>query len=251
MVQWVPVTKILQSHCEWSLQHWMWLRCKCTPRKLCGANIFNIYCSPLGEVIPPNIQLSGFADDHSVCKIFKANNRESGKDTMAQLEDCMLKIKLWMDKTRLKMNPSKQFIYFGSCKQLAKCTLDTINVAGDLILRSQLIRYLGVWMDSELSFKYHVTKKCQCAMINFKRIQSIWNLLNNKTTVHLWLSLCVSHLDYCNSVLYGLPVLSDSEQATKNPEYVCTLNLKKEHLWQYNRLFTNTTLTANQTEDCL
>ena len=30
-----------------------------------GANIFNLYCSPLHEVIPPDLQLSGFADDHS------------------------------------------------------------------------------------------------------------------------------------------------------------------------------------------
>ena len=34
------------------------------PQDSCaGANIFNLYCSPLHEVIPPDLQLSGFADD--------------------------------------------------------------------------------------------------------------------------------------------------------------------------------------------
>ena len=31
-----------------------------------GANIFNLYCSPLQDVVPKDLQLSGFADDHSV-----------------------------------------------------------------------------------------------------------------------------------------------------------------------------------------
>ena len=81
-------------------------------------------------------------------------------------------------------------------------------MARDLIVRSDIIRYLGVWMDKELNFKQHVTKKCQCAMINYKRIQSIRHLLDIKTTESLFLSLYVSHLDYCNSVLYGLPVIT-------------------------------------------
>ena len=34
---------------------------------------------------------------------------------------------------------------------------------------------------------------------------SIHHLLTQEATSSLLLSLCVSHLDYCNSVLYGLP----------------------------------------------
>ena len=33
-----------------------------------------------------------------------------------------------------------------------------INIAGDLIVRSDIIKYLGVHMDKELNFKQHVTK---------------------------------------------------------------------------------------------
>ena len=48
-------------------------------------------------------------------------------------------------------------------------------------------------------------KKCQAAMFNYFKLCSIRHLLDVTTTAHLYLSLCVSHLDYCNSVLYGLP----------------------------------------------
>ena len=42
-------------------------------------------------------------------------------------------------------------------------------------------------------------------MLNFIRIRSIHHLLSQEPTASLLLSLCVSHLDYCNSILYGLP----------------------------------------------
>ena len=171
-----------------------------------GANIFNLYCSPLQDVAPDDLQLSGFADDHSVRKAFKAGNTNEEINTISKLESCLLSIKQWMDQARLKMNPSKtEFIYFGNAPQLLKCTIDSINVAGDLILRSDIIRYLGVWLNATLNFKLHVTKKCKAAMINFIRIRGICHLLTDEAASSLVLSLCVSHLDYCNAALYGLP----------------------------------------------
>lgn len=98
-----------------------------------------------------------------------------------------------------------EFIYFGHTAQLRKCTENSINIASDLIVRSDIIRYLGLWMNSNLTFKQHITKKGQVAMLNFLKIRSIHQYLDTTTTEHLVLSLCMSHINYCNSVLYGLP----------------------------------------------
>ena len=49
------------------------------------------------------------------------------------------------------------------------------------------------------------TKKCQAAMYNYFKIKGIRRLLDIPTATRLCLSLCISHLDYCNSLLYGLP----------------------------------------------
>ena len=139
-----------------------------------GANIFNLYCSPLHEVIPSDLQLCGFADDHSVRISFNASKREEELNTLTSMEACMHNIKNWMDEMRLKMNPAKtEFIYFRFAKQLTKCNIHKLNVAGDLIQRTDLIRYLGVWLDAGLTYKHHITKKCQLAMVNFMRIRSI------------------------------------------------------------------------------
>ena len=171
-----------------------------------GANIFNLYCSPLQEVIPKDLELSGFADDHSVRKHFKAGSMQQELKTKATIELCMLNIKQWMDTVRLKMNPSKmEFIYFVSKPQLTKCLVEDLNMAGDLVVRSHSIKYLGAHLDEQLNFKLHTTKKCQAAMFNYFKIRSIRHLLYMTTTAHLCLSLCVSYLDDCNSLLYGLP----------------------------------------------
>ena len=63
-------------------------------------------------------------------------------------------------------------------------------------------------MDANLMFKLHITKKCQNAMLNIFKIKSIRHLLTINTTTCLVLSLCLSHLDYCNSMFYGLPAVT-------------------------------------------
>ena len=103
-----------------------------------GANIFNLYCSSLQEVVPEDLQLSGFADDHSVRKTFKASNRLDEENTKTKLQECLISIKKWMDETRLKMSPSKtEFIYFVMLNN-SKSALQTLSTwKGDLIVRSE------------------------------------------------------------------------------------------------------------------
>ena len=55
-------------------------------------------CTPLEDEVPNNLQLSGFADDHSLTT-FKASDRNA-----EQKQQCMLNIK---HATHLKMNPAK------------------------------------------------------------------------------------------------------------------------------------------------
>ena len=98
-----------------------------------------------------------------------------------------------------------RIIYFGNQVQLNKCAVNSITINGDLILRSAEIRYLGARLDSNLNFKTHITKKCSAAMANLQRIKSIIHLLDVPMTVSLCVSLCLSHLDYTNAILYRLP----------------------------------------------
>ena len=67
------------------------------------------------------------------------------------------------------------------------------------------MKYLGAWLDSELSLKTHVKKKCASAMLNLQMIKNIWEFLTRDSCTKLVVSLCLFYLDYSNSILYGLP----------------------------------------------
>ena len=103
------------------------------------------------------------------------------------------------------MNASKtEFILFGSRQQLNKCITKDIVVCGDKIDVQKHIKYLGAFLDSTLNFKEHVKRKCRTAMLNYFKIKSIRKCLTKDAAEVLALSLVVSHLDYCNVILYGI-----------------------------------------------
>ena len=125
---------------------------------------------------------------------------------MCDLSHCVSEIKPWVDHNRLKMNDSKtEFILFGSRKQLAKCITTHLDINGNNIPRSEYIHYLGKWMDQHLSFKTHMQIKCKSAAFNLFRLCKICSVLTRETANLLALALIVSHLDYTNATLNGLP----------------------------------------------
>ena len=130
-----------------------------------GAFLFNAYASTISDVIPPTLELKGYADDHSIRKPFRPGNTNSNTepDTITIMEDSMLEVSRWMNEVRLKLNESKtKFIYFDSRQQLKKkCTFDKININNKTIQRSDTIKYLGGHLDQNLNFKKHVITKCK------------------------------------------------------------------------------------------
>ena len=132
-----------------------------------------------------------------------------------------------MDLNHLKMNTTKmEFIVFGLKQQLKKVEVTTINVNGDSIPRSEVIKYLGTWMDQHLSFRQHILKKCNVAMINLQRIKAIRRILTVEATETLVRGLVTSHLDYSNAVLHGLPKV-DIQKLQQVQNCAAKLILKK------------------------
>ena len=79
-----------------------------------------------------------------------------------------------------------------------------IYIVVDAVHHVTYIIYLGAFRDETLTFKEHVERKCRTAMLYFFRIKSIRKYLTKAATEILVLSLIVSHLDYCNLILYGI-----------------------------------------------
>ena len=137
-----------------------------------AAYLFICYASTLHEIVPKSLTLNGFADDHSIRKLFKPTvpktNRSSvhtnEDDTITIMEKSMLDIKSWMDAMKLKLKETKtKFIYFGGKHQFAKTQRDTININGKTIQCTNKIKYLGGHLDSSLTFKDHIIAKSKAA----------------------------------------------------------------------------------------
>ena len=145
---------------------------------------------------------------HSIRQDFIAvkNDNHEERETILMLEKCLRKTKMWVDENWLKMNCSKtKLIFFGSRQKLQKCITTYINVNGDKVHRSSIIKYLGAWMDEQLTMKHHITNKCRLAMYNIQKIKLIRPTLTENAIKTILLGTVISHLDYVNSILIGLP----------------------------------------------
>ncbi|KAF7696393.1 hypothetical protein C0J45_14605, partial [Silurus meridionalis] len=81
-----------------------------------------------------------------------------------------------------------------------------LQVKNSLLSPSATARNLGVTMDNELSFFPHVANVvCSCRFLLYT-IRRIQPFLSTKAAQMLVQSLVISRLDYCSSLLAGLPL---------------------------------------------
>ena len=107
------------------------------------------------------------------------------------------------------MNDNKtEFIYFGGPRQLEKCIINQINVNEEQIPRSHLTRYLETYPNSALNFKQNIKIKCKAAMLSLLKIKATRKYLTTEACGKAVIALVMTHLDYANSILAGLPKAS-------------------------------------------
>ena len=75
-----------------------------------GAFLFIAYASKIQEVMKEDLTLTGFADNYSICQIFKSGTRQE-QDTIMTPESSLKDIKAWMDAVRLKLMNQRQNLY--------------------------------------------------------------------------------------------------------------------------------------------
>ena len=119
------------------------------------------------------------------------------EDTIESLLNSLSKIKRWMDSCKLAMNTAKtELVIFDVRVQLAKTNISSIDVAGDVVDRSTVVKYLGTYLNEQLKLDKHVTEKCKKATYIIYNIRKIRNSLTISACKTLVQGLVLSHLDY-------------------------------------------------------
>ena len=66
---------------------------------------------------------------------------------------------------------------------------------------------VGTWFDGNLNLKEHINKTRKTAYLHLHNIQLITKYLSNNTPQTLLHELVMGRVDYCNSLLFGLPAV--------------------------------------------
>ena len=89
--------------------------------------------------------------------------------------------------------------------KLAKVDINSITVGESVVNTKPVVRNLGSWFDSQLSMSAHISKLCTSAFFHLHNISCIRKFLSPEETKTLVHAFVTYRIDYCNSLLYGLP----------------------------------------------
>ena len=196
-----------------------------------GPDLFNLSCATLSTILPPDLNIYAYADDHNFSDCYYPDKEGKNElECVTKMQNFLGEVGDWMNKNRLKMNPDKtEFITFGSHQLQQRNCISNINVLGTSVLKALFVRFLGVWLDQFMKFNIHINKKCAVARANLIKIARIRKFLDQKSCEVLVLSLVMSHLDYCNAILYGVnDTLLKKFQVIQNSAAKLTLQWKRQ-----------------------
>ena len=173
-----------------------------------GPILYTLFMSPVGDLCKEHgIDYHGYADDTQNYHSFAPNVPGDQQKCIDILESCVTDIRIWMHTNQLKLNDDKtKFILIGTRQQLAKVSRNiAIRVCLDLIPATESAKNLGYHLDPTLKNITHINKLCSSLSLTIRRIHQIRPNINEEMTRTLVQALITSWLDYCNSLLIGMP----------------------------------------------
>ena len=169
-----------------------------------GPLLFCAYMSELGQIIRRhNLFFHAYADD---TQIYISCNVRDTQAATSRLENCIEEIRSWMITHKLKLNDDKtEFLTISSPHNSKELNSIKIKIGSATILSSQNARNLGVVIDSVFNLNNHITSICQSSYFHLRNISAIRRYLDSNTAAQVIHAFVTSRLDYCNSLLFGLP----------------------------------------------
>jgi len=172
-----------------------------------------------------NITHHGYADDTQ-----GFTHSSNIKIMVSALEQMVTNVSSWCVSRRLQLNASKtELIWFGMPSNLSKLDPSDMRLhVGDVIIEpNDVVRDLGVYFDSKLSMRNHISRVTRLCFYHLRRLRAIRQHLGRNVTQQLVSAFVLSRIDYCNALLAGLPASTLAPlQRCQNAAARLVLNLK-------------------------
>ena len=172
-----------------------------------GPLLFTVYTSKLFDIVSKHLpSVHCYADDTQLYLAFSPDVQGEDEAALNAMRDCIHDLRNWMIEDRLMLNDDKtELMLIGTRQQLQKVNLNDITVGDTVVEAKSVVRNLGSWFDRNLDMSSHISKQCASAFYHLHNISRIRRFLSTDTTKALVHAFVTSRVDYCNSLLYGLP----------------------------------------------
>ena len=171
-----------------------------------GPLLFSLYTRQLADLIDKFcIDYHFFADDSELYSCLPTEP-ESAPSALRNVESCCRQIQIWMTKNKLKLNEQKtEVLLCGPSSRRETVPVDCLSVGEASIPFSNVVKTLGVTLDAELSMEQHVSAVVRSCFFHIRSLSKVRPYITYKAASSIAVCLILSKLDYCNSLLSGLP----------------------------------------------
>ncbi|XP_057187413.1 uncharacterized protein LOC130552818 [Triplophysa rosa] len=161
------------------------------------------------------------------------SSRPDDSFQLSKLAECIEDIKHWMTCNFLLLNSNKTEILLIRPKTREQNISDyNLQIEGCTVAPTNTVKHLGVILDSNLSFKNHISNVTKTAFFHLRNVAKLRNILSVADAEKLIHAFVTSRLDYCNALLSGCPASSINKlQLVQNAAArVLTTSRKYNHI---------------------
>jgi hypothetical protein len=144
-----------------------------------------------------------YADDTQIngsCQL------KSAEQLQRDLSSCLDDVSTWMCANRLQLNTSKtEVIWCATPRRQQQLPTADLRVGSDYVRPSKCVRNLGIFIDSDVTMRTHVTRTVASCFATLRQLRTVRRSVSDPVFRTMVVSLVLSRLDYGNATLAGIP----------------------------------------------